>query len=104
MNDISRRGVYNNLNISPFIYKVGKFEFVFSSRGNYNKFVKKVDDYKAQTKSYLEKKIGLNIEVEAMIEFMLYERTETRGFLIRKDGVNLCRNLKLNGELENKNS
>lgn len=81
---VSRRGIYYDLSISPYVYDTGVYQFVFSSKYNYNRFVlyKKtpipITSFHAPVKGIT----GMKVDITAMLDINEYVRIEKRGFMV----------------------
>lgn len=75
----TRRGIYYNLEESPYITKFRDFKFYFSSQFYRNKFEVLLPDYiKAETEKF-NHKFNVNINIEDILSFNLYRKIEKRG-------------------------
>ena len=81
---VSRRGIYYDLSISPYVYDTGVYQFVFSSSYNYNRFMlyKKtpipITSFHAPVKGIT----GMKVDITAMLDINEYVRIEKRGFMV----------------------
>lgn len=88
---ISRRGIYYDLSISPYVYDTGVYQFVFSSKYNYERFqlYKKtpvpITAFHAPVKGIT----GIQVDITAMRDINEYVRIEKRGFLVYSYKYNL---------------
>lgn len=106
MNQISRRGIYYNLSLSPFNITIDDITFYFSSKLHFQKFTERVNQFKEYTKTRMEKKVKVKCEINQLIVLMLYETIETRGFYIKLNGdeIDCLTKLTFVGSLEKKTS
>lgn len=81
---VSRRGIYYDLSISPYVFDNGVYQFVFSSKYNYKRFqeYKKtlipITSFHAPVKGIT----GIKIDITAMLDINEYVRIEKRGFMV----------------------
>ena len=81
---VSRRGIYYDLSISPYVYDSGVYQFVFSSKYNYNRFMlyKKtpipITSFHAPVKGIT----GIKVDISAMVDINEYVHIEKRGFMV----------------------
>lgn len=88
---ISRNGVYYDLQLSNFRYKVGDLTFVFSSQLHLDKFKKKLKENRDIINYSLSKRFKMAVDVSQLADIVLYRKIETRGFLIiTGEGKQLC--------------
>lgn len=90
---ISRNGVYYDLTMSMYRYKVGNLTFVFSSKLHLDKFKKKLKENRDIINYSLTKRFNIAVDVSQLADVVLYRKIETRGFLIvTGEGNELCQN------------
>ena len=90
---ISRNGVYYDLTMSMYRYKVDNLTFVFSSKLHLDKFKKKLKENRDIINYSLTKRFNITVDVSQLADIVLYRKIETRGFLIVTDeGNELCQN------------
>lgn len=85
--------VYLNVNESDIFYRFQNFKFYFSSKAVQKRFIKKLELYINEEKNKLINKYGISIEelsFNLMFAFILYNKTEKRGFKVEK----YCNNVK----------
>lgn len=75
----TRRGIYYNLEESPYITKYKDFKFYFSSQFYRNKFEVLLLDYIKEETDKLKKKYKVNIDFDEILSFNLYRKIEKRG-------------------------
>lgn len=81
---VSRRGIYYDLSISPYVYDNGVYQLVFSSKYNFNRFreYKKtpipITSFHAPVKGIT----GIKVDITDMIDINEYVRIEKRGFMV----------------------
>lgn len=81
---ISRRGIYYDLSISPYVYDTGVYQFVFSAKYNYERFMayKKtpvpITSFFAPVKGIT----GINVDITTLLDINEYARIEKRGFMV----------------------
>ena len=96
----SRNGIFYDLNFSTYKVNEKGLTYVFSSELHRNKFnMKKIENRENICRS-LSKRFKIKIELSILADIVLYQKIETRGFLVvLEDGTKLCQNdLILDGE------
>lgn len=85
--------VYLNVNESDIFYRFQNFKFYFSSKAVQSRFIRKLDSFLNEEKNKLINKYNISIDEESfnlMFSFILYHKTEKRGFKVEK----YCNNVK----------
>lgn len=88
MENITKRGVYLNLKISPYKFVGEQFIFYFSSKFHLEIFNRKRE---ANFKSINEKffnRFKTNLQCFTLPDFILYEKVETRGYYVTDQDKN----------------
>lgn len=104
MTKLTRSGVAHDLTISPHlsIVKYGdkdELTFVFSSEFYLNKFESRLEENREKINNSLSQRFGFNIRLNKLADIKLYEKTETRGFLILgKEEYTCLSTIKLDGK------
>ena len=104
MTKLTRSGVAHDLTISPhkFTVRYGENDelvYIFSSEFYLKKFESKINDYRIKINNSLSQRFGFNIELDKLADIKLYEKTETRGFLIiGKEEYTCLSTIKLDGK------
>lgn len=104
MTKLTRSGVAHDLRISPHLYVVkyginDVLTFIFSSEFYMNKFQSKLEENREKINGSLSQRFGFNIKLDKLADIKLYEKTETRGFLIIGKEEYTCLNtIKLDGK------
>lgn len=75
----TRRGIYYDLEESPYITKFRDFRFYFSSEFYRNKFETNLRDYIKEETLKLKKRYKVKIDFTDILAFNLYKRIEKRG-------------------------
>ena len=75
----TRRGIYYNLEESPYITKFRDYKFYFSSEFYRNKFETILLDYIKEETEKLRKRYNVNIDFIDILAFSLYKKIEKRG-------------------------
>jgi hypothetical protein len=75
----TRRGIYYNLEESPYITKFKDFKFYFSSQFYRNKFEILLIDYINAESEKLYKRFKIDIDFSDILSFNLYRKIEKRG-------------------------
>lgn len=75
----TRRGIYYDLEESPYITKFRDYRFYFSSEFYRNKFETNLLDYIKEETTKIKKKYQVNIDFTDILAFNLYRRIEKRG-------------------------
>lgn len=73
------RGIYYNLEESPYITKFKNFKFYFSSQFYRNKFETLIYEYIQNETIKFKNKYNVNIDIEEILSFNLYRKIEKRG-------------------------
>lgn len=81
----TKKGIYYNLNESPFQFRSGSVNFYFSSLFNLNRFTKQLPDRSFVIKTYLSDLYGFEIDCDHLAEIHLYSKIEKRGFLMGRE-------------------
>lgn len=90
---ISRNGVYYDLTMSMYRYKVDNLTYVFSSKLHLDKFKKKLKENRDIINYSLSRRFNVTVNVSQLADIVLYRKIETRGFLIvTAEGNELCQN------------
>lgn len=79
--------VYLNVNESDIFYRFQNFKFYFSSKATRERFIRKLDLYIEAETNKLVNKYNISINMESfglMFAFILYNKTEKRGFKVEK--------------------
>ena len=102
MQQVTRRGVYNDLSLSPYKFKTEKLTLFFSSAVNLKRFRDALDQHLILFAQKCEKYLGVPINDNTLSILMLYHRIEGRGWRVIDNGVNALwlNELALNGNLE----
>ena len=75
----TRRGIYYNLEESPYITKFEDFRFYFSSMFYQKKFELMLVDYIKEETEKFKKKYNVNMDINKILSFNLYRKIEKRG-------------------------
>lgn len=106
MTKLTRSGIAHDLTISPYKYEVkydevDKLIFIFSSEFYLNKFSEKLLDHRKKINTSISQRFGFDIKLDKLADIKLYEKTETRGFLIRgKEEYSCLSTIKLDGKIQ----
>ena len=92
MLDITRNGIYNNLNISSYSVTLENITYYFSSRQYLNKFINIYKNNRLELKAQVEKKLEIELEANQIYDLILYQKIEKRGFRVVYGGKELCPN------------
>ena len=91
MAQLTRSNIAYDLSISPHRLTVNygehSLEYVFSSDLYRRKFLEKQDAHREQLCVSLTKRFGVEVRTPLLSDVKLYTTIEKRGFLLRKDGV-----------------
>ena len=101
-NELTRRGIANNLDISPYTlivdYDNESLEYVFSSQRYKDDFYNKYIDNRIKINESLSNRFKMNIEFDKLCDLVLYSKIEKRGFLIKgKEEYRCLSNIRLSG-------
>lgn len=87
----TRNGVFYDLKHSTYRHEENDMVFVFSSKNHLEKFKMKIFENREKINDSLSRRFNFNIDVSALADIVLYNKIETRGFLIvSKGGTELC--------------
>lgn len=75
--------VAHNLNNSPYVHRLGNYEFVFSSDFNKQRFKNALIAEKHNFSVRCKRLYGLRVVYNALTPFVIYPRIERRGYLVR---------------------
>ena len=107
MTKLTRSGIAHDLTISPYKFTIkydenDQLTFVFSSEFYLNKFESKIKDHRTKINSSISQRFGFNIKLNKLADIKLYEKTETRGFLIRgkEDDYSCISTIELDGKIQ----
>ena len=76
--------VFLNVNDSDIFYRYQNFKFYFSSKATRDRFIRKLDLFIESEQNKLINKYNVSIEFELFFAFVLYNKTEKRGFKVEK--------------------
>lgn len=76
--------VFLNVNESDIFYRFHEFKFYFSSNATRERFIKKLDLFIENETLKFVNKYDVSIEFELLFAFILYNKTEKRGFKVEK--------------------
>lgn len=98
---MTRNNVFYNLENSIYFYEIGNIKYVFSSKLHLYKFKQKILSNRDEFNIFYEKKLKIICDLSVLSDLLLYDKIETRGFLIYINGVKICQKnrLILNGEI-----
>ncbi len=78
----TRGGVFYNLQESDFKYKIGDYEFKFSSELYKNKFITGLNEFVEVENSKINSKYQLKGDFREYLTIIFYKKVEKRGFYI----------------------
>lgn len=81
---ISKRGIAYNLEITPYLIKIGDITYHFSSVNHLEKFTEKLEENRALISASLSNRFGFDIKPYILADLALYSKVETRGFYVSK--------------------
>lgn len=79
---VSRRGIYYDLSISPYVFDNGVYRLVFSSKYNFNRFWKYKKTPITAFHAPIKGITGIKVDITAMLDINEYVRIEKRGFMV----------------------
>lgn len=83
---MTRNGVEYDLSVSPYMLTTDKhYKFIFSSKKNRDKFDSRYLMHRIKLADSLSNRFKLNIRVDILADFTLYQSIEKRGFLAYSD-------------------
>lgn len=96
---VTRNGIYYDLTKSPYKVTTNGLTYYFSSDLHMFKFEDRLKESRNEIDLRLTARYRITIRFPALADITLYQKIETRGFLVINDkGVRLCKeNLLLNG-------
>lgn len=83
---MTRNGICYNFFNSPYIYECDGVVYVFSSQLHKEKFKKRKDSHRKQSHVRMFSIFHLHVDTNIASDILLYQKTETRGFLIKQGG------------------
>ena len=84
---MTRNGVVYNLIESPYRYKSSQnIYYYFSSKNHLEKFKETLETNRASLKKSLFGRFKINLDMYELYDTVLYNKIETRGFLIMHEG------------------
>lgn len=87
---MSRNGIVYDLRRTPYVVEVNGIEFFFSSRNLQRKFENRMDENRDILRYSLRKRFGIDIRIDTYFDIILYNKIESRGFLIKtQEGENI---------------
>lgn len=87
---ITRDGIYYSLQYSNYRFTTNDITYVFSSKLHLEKFKKQYTEHRNDLSIKFTRRYGITIHLHTLSDVVLYKRIESRGFLIIKEGVELC--------------
>ena len=78
----TKRGIYNDLDESKYIYSLGSLTFYFSSKFYMEKFKNEYKEYVKSEKIKIQLKYKCTLNGDEMILLNLYKSIEKRGFKV----------------------
>ena len=96
---ITRRGIYLDLSKSPYKVTANGMTYYFSSDLHMIKFEDRLHESRQEIDLKLTARFRVAVKFPALADLTLYQKIETRGFLvINEKGLTLCKEkLLLNG-------
>lgn len=82
MENITKRGIYLNLKISPYKFIGEQFIFYFSSKYHLDIFKRKRLDNFNNVNERLSKRFKTILQCPTLADLILYEKVETRGYFV----------------------
>lgn len=81
---VSRRGIYYDLSISPYVFDNGVYQLVFSSKYNFNRFreYKKTPIPITAFHAPIKGITGIKVDISALLDINEYVHIEKRGFMV----------------------
>ena len=92
MLDITRNGIYNNLDISTYYHTVEGITYYFSSKQYRDKFISLLEVNRLELNFTVAKKLKIDLNANQIYDMLLYQRIEKRGFRATYGGVELWPN------------
>lgn len=91
---MTRNGIEYDFEKSPFSVATEKYIFVFSSQLHAEKFSEELEENRQRINDSLSNRFNFYIHAEELADFILYNRIEKRGYLVKdlKGGVIKCQN------------
>jgi len=91
----TRRGVAYNFRASPYRFRIDSTIYIFSSRLHLDKFKFAYLENRVAQNLKLEKRYGYTINFTTYHDLVLYEKIESRGFLIEDNDRNFIEKLEV---------
>lgn len=102
---ITRNLIFYDLENSPYTFNTGRIVYCFSSKLHLCKFKKQILENRDTCRTAFENKLKIECDIADLADINLYEKIETRGFLLKcnalgKEGI-ICQKsrLLLSGEI-----
>lgn len=76
--------VFLNVNESDIFYRFQNFKFYFSSKATRERYIRKLNSFIETESSKFINKFNVSIEFDLLFAFILYNKTEKRGFKVEK--------------------
>lgn len=92
MLDITRNGIYNNLNISSYFVTLENITYYFSSKQYLIKFINTYKNNRLEMEEQFIKKLKIKLLANQIYDMLLYQKIEKRGFRAVYGGMELCPN------------
>ena len=101
--EVTRNGVYHDLNKSPYKVNINEVDFYFSSKFNMERFLTSYPKEISKLTVSLSNRFNLDFDATHIGLIRSYRNVEKRGFLIKVKGEKIClSNLKLDTQIKTK--
>lgn len=85
----TRNGIYYDLTLSIYSFKIENIEYVFSSKLHLVKFKNKYIQHRTEFSKALSKRYSMVLDLPYFADMVLYMKIESRGFLVRSGGLSI---------------
>lgn len=83
----TRNGIYYNLKKSEYTVEVNNIKYFFSSQRHLEKFLEQLEENREILAYSLYKRFKVWVSADELFDLVLYNKIESRGFLIEIEGV-----------------
>ena len=83
----TRNGIYYNLKKSEYTIIVNDIKYFFSSQRHLEKFQEQLEENREILAYSLFKRFKVWVEADELFDLVLYNKIESRGFLVEVEGV-----------------
>lgn len=92
MNDFTRNGICNNMDVSPYFVELEKVTYYFSSKNYMDKFIRCYRFNREEMQDLIYKRLHFRLNANQIFDMLLYDKIEKRGYRVEYGGERMCRN------------